>query len=216
MLTLIYQFYKQNLSHQSLVFKYMPWVNRLMFVSVVIVVTSMIISGIYANAIPMLLSSMFFIPSVWIFNYYAKKVVKQRYNIVAQGFLWCGPEYEVMRINLLKQYLKKEKLLTESKIKLLVDLFYKESESKKFSGFLTAGVFLALFVPLWSQFLGWIYQEAKNFEQVVEVTLVFLFVIVMIIIALEMTKRTALDIFNTKSQSLKNLARMLEETLVTL
>lgn len=148
-------------------------------------------------------------------NHSAKKVLKRKYNITPEDFLWAGTAYNKMRLMLLKNYLNERNLLTKEKLELIIELLYKRSDNTKQSGLIGVGLFLALFIPVWSQFVGSLYRNSFPLDQALTLLGIIIVVLVIVIGFLKMIQSVILDFTARKRETMRNVATLLEEILLT-
>ncbi len=216
MIQKLLDYYKKELSTSKLVFNQIRWLWWLfIFIG--------ILNGVIGFFIFILKKPEYFqIPFVIAFvvvflllNHSAKKEVKKRYNINSTGFLWGGIEYQEMLLEMLKAYLDKNNLYTDKKIRALIELLYKRAEKTRPTGLLGLGVFLALFIPVWSSFIGWLYENYSNtFQDALSLILLATVILAMIIGISRMTQTMLIDIFDRERQTMKELASKLEDLLL--
>lgn len=216
MLERIIIFYKRDLSSFNLVFKDIMWAWRL-FISVSIVSavgTILTVINNWPKIIIFFLIGSFLITFL-IINSKAKKKLISEYGIASEGFLWGGAAYQEKRLELLNKYLS-DNSIDKEKIKLLIELLYKRSEKNQPAGLVGAGLLLATFIPLWTQFLSWLFKGLGTFEEALYLFVSIIVLLLMIIVNLRMIQMMVIDILYREHETLKNLARMLEELLLTL
>ncbi|WP_407308936.1 hypothetical protein [Desulfosporosinus sp. SB140] len=105
--------------------------------------------------------------------------------------------------------------LDNKKIKMLIELLNKKSEKNQPAGLVGAGLLLAIFVPLWTQFLSWLFKSPGTFEQALYLFLSILIILQMIVMILRMIQVMVIDIVDKEHETLKSIAWMLEEILIT-
>ncbi|MFL0375441.1 hypothetical protein ACH0BY_16045 [Paenibacillus amylolyticus] len=164
MLEELLKYYKINLSTYALVFKYMPFLNALVsFLLILFVISGYILIIIVPLSffIPsyVKMSAIFFggililsILVVSIFNGKAKKILKNHYSIQVKKGGWRTDQFENMQRQFLTEYLKSKGLYSKEKLDLLIKILEKEIARSKSPTFLAPGAFLALFIPVWSQY----------------------------------------------------------------
>lgn len=124
--------------------------------------------------------------------------------------------YEELRIKMLRDYLENNKLMTEGKIKLLIELLYKKAQGTKQTGIIGIGVFLAFFIPIWSQFIAWLYKNPMTLDNALNIAGIFTTVLISLFVTLYMLQTMVKDIVDRKRETMRNLAGMLEQILLKL
>ncbi|MCQ4088387.1 hypothetical protein [Saccharibacillus sp. JS10] len=112
-----------------------------------------------------------FICSVWGLNIKAKKVLEQQYGMLPAKGIWRTSEYKIFQANLLKSYLKTHHLYTDEKIKLLIEGHEQELRQNKYPVLLNSGIVISLSVPLWIQYLTFLFKTVTTLE---EATIIFM------------------------------------------
>ena len=214
----IYKYYVDNLSSRKLVFKHMKlrWASFIIITVVTFIyslayfITNHIKAGIIA-LIPFVIYYQFI-------NYWAKNILESKHNIKSDNYIWAGSSYYGLRKSLLIKYLINKNIYTEKKIKELIDICNKEVEKKKRKGFINWGVLLAIFVPLWTQFLSAVFKvSASNISDTIQLFGSMLAIILFIFLMISATKSILNDILNDflnkESNGFSRLASALEDIL---
>ena len=136
MLDKIINFYKENVSYYSLVFKYKKGIYVTFFVSTLLSVLTLtafaiavsVKANVIACSVCFVLSLVFTVIMFLLLNKAAKKVLKSKYRIESNRFIWKCEAFEEKQTKLLTSYLKQKGILSEKKIKLLIDLYQNEKE----------------------------------------------------------------------------------------
>ncbi|MFD1886952.1 hypothetical protein [Paenibacillus wenxiniae] len=162
--------YKNNFTTYALVFKFMK--ARYRFANIMVVLLSVstyllviaipsaiinykiikIIGCIYAFIL--ILS----IVAVGLFDYSARKIIYKKYKIRSSDGAWRPQEFNKMQTEMIIDYLKTQKVYTEEKLERLAANLKDSIERKKSPSIWVAGVFLALFTPLWNQYMTYIFK----------------------------------------------------------
>jgi len=209
-------FYKKELSPLKLVFSEIKGVWYLFAMTSI---GTMVLFGIseylkWPEAIKLVFAACYIVLFLYT-NHSAKKVLNRKYNITSEGFLWSGTEYNKMRLMLLRNYLIERNLLTKEKLELIIELLYKRSDNTKQSDLIGVGLFLALFIPVWSQFVGWLYRNPFPLDQALTLLGIIIVVLVIVIGFLKMIQTVILDFTARKRETMRNVATLLEEILLT-
>ncbi|MGO4789548.1 hypothetical protein AB4124_19275 [Paenibacillus sp. 2KB_20] len=198
MLDELLKYYKSNLSTYSLVFKYMPFLNALVsFLFVLLIISACILilalplsfdapSYVKGSAIFFGVILILSILIVNIFNEKAKRILNNHYSIQVKKGGWRTEQFENMQRQFLIEYLRSKGLYSEEKLDFLTKLLEKEIVRSKPPTFLAPGAFLALFIPVWSQYAIFFFKafDSTKFNESTSVfvtfTLVALFISVCI------------------------------------
>lgn len=146
----------------------------------------------------------------------AKQVLAKKYLIQPDGLIWANVAYDELRINMLRDYLDNKQLLSEGKVKLLIELLYKKAQGTKHTGLIGAGFFLSFFVPKWSQFIAWLYKNPMTFDEALKIAGMFTTVLLGLFVTLYMFQTMVTDIVDRKRETMRTLAGMLEQILLML
>lgn len=165
MIEQIVKYYKIKVTTYGLVFKYMIFPYYLVLVllifSVIALLTfilnllmikqdaEVILHGIIFLALLFILSSITF---NW-FNKRAKKILKSKYKIFVTTKTWRTIEFDKLQTKKLMEYLELQQLNTPTKVTKLIEILNKDIERRKIPSLITPGVLLALFIPIWVQYL---------------------------------------------------------------
>ncbi|WP_411344968.1 hypothetical protein ACE3MZ_02425 [Paenibacillus sp. WLX1005] len=187
--------YKDNFTTYALVFKFMKiqyTLTNIMVVilafstySIIVALPTTIIVGftilkvlVVIYGCVLLLTLLFL---VW-FIYSAKKIIFKRYDILSSNGAWRSKEFDDHQSQLLIDYLKSKKVYTADKLKILITNLEAAIKQKKSPSVWTAGVFLALFTPLWNQYMTYLFKmaEGEDWLNVSKIVLVASVVIVFI------------------------------------
>lgn len=159
----------------------------------------------------------FLVGSFLTINSKAKKKVLE-YGIQPAGFLWKTDGYKSYQVDLLQGFLTNHNIQSEAKIKLLIDYLYKEIEDNKLPSFVTPSAFLALFVPLWIQFITYVFKGVSSMEMAVATTMGLAVIILILIASLNIIKISFIEIkdsvISSKIQMMRDLAKLLEDLLL--
>lgn len=233
MIELILKFYKKKVTSQQLIFRFMKIRYELMRMTFLLFMISILplIYSLFLNSVSSeyriqgIVSLIFFIFILLILiflvssmNKKAKKIAKQRYNINPNGWSWRTPDFEELQIELMREYLKKNHLYTENKIKLLILGLEKDIEKNKLPSLVNPGIFISLFVPIWIQYLTFRYKMITTEEHAISMLLFSALLILIIIIFVNFLKRASNELKELflvdDSMYKKMLLEKLEDTLL--
>jgi hypothetical protein len=114
--------------------------------------------------------------------------------------------------SLLIDYLTKENILkNEEKLETIKNIIYKQSNEKKFNGFLLPGIYLTLIIPIWLDFLNWIYEHTSSFTDIILISIFFFLFVSEIFFIIYGFKFIISDLLNRESNKLADLAYLLEK-----
>ncbi|MEJ8304009.1 hypothetical protein [Saccharibacillus sacchari] len=128
-------------------------------------------------------SALFFAFSTWGLNEKAKWILKHQYGMGTIKGIWRTPEYENLQADLLKDYLNEHHLYTDEKLKLLIEGYENETRKNKYPVLLNSGIVISLSVPLWIQYVTFIFRSVTTLEEATRV-LINGIIFVLIVIAL--------------------------------
>lgn len=152
------------------------------------------------------------------FNAKCKKINREKYGIESDGYIWRDVAFEEMQVELLLKYLGRNNLDTEGQIKYLISLAYKEADKKKYSGFIWPGVSLALFIPIWTQFVSNGFERASNPQDSLNIAGSFVSVSIFVLFCLAVLKYSIEEFrkafFNSEYRKLISFGRLLEGVLL--
>ncbi|ALP35939.1 hypothetical protein ASL14_06910 [Paenibacillus sp. IHB B 3084] len=160
----------------------------------------------------------------YVFIKKAKVIIKTRYSIQPKKGAWQTKEFYQYQFKCFENQLHLFNLYDEKKLEFLINLIEKEIARGKPKEYLASGVYLALFVPLWVQFLTAIY-KAVHVEvlSVAQEVLIFLGIGFGILIAIriwggykKMFAETAELFQNNDSQTLSEIIKLSESALLKL
>ncbi|MDR6777161.1 MULTISPECIES: hypothetical protein [Paenibacillus] len=169
-------YYKNNVTTYSLVFRYMRITYTIstgllvfliffaylsLLVMPTVLINYYILLYTFIGFITILFSS---IIALFINNKKAQRILYNHYKIEAASGIWRTEDFNNMQSQILINYLKRKNLYTAEKLKLLVKLLDKEIERSKSPSFLATGAFLALFAPIWLQYIITIFKKIEKWE----------------------------------------------------
>ncbi len=223
----IVDYYKRELGPYNLVFKNFkfPWpIFKLSVWGLVPCITFLIGKLAFKQfnyidilaAIPIILFGLL----LFILNSKSKHVLKQKYGIVSKGRIWRDYQFENLQVQLLGKYLQKNNMKSEKKVQHILCLINKCADEKKYKSFIWPGVGLAFLVPLWSQFISWLYKQIKTLQDFLYIS-VFLFIGILFMLfvvgmIISICKEVVDDVANAEANKLKVIARLLDNILISL
>lgn len=142
MLENLIKFYKKDLSSFHLVFSEIKLAWGLFLLSLILLFSSaIVISILKLPEVYNLIFVFIFLGMFLIINSGAKKVLIKKYSILPDSFIWSNVAFDELRIKMLRDFLDKNHLLSEEKLKLLIELLYKKAQGTKPAGLIGTGVF---------------------------------------------------------------------------
>ncbi|MEW9702944.1 hypothetical protein, partial [Paenibacillus sp. SI8] len=193
MLNGISRYYKESISSYGLVFRHLyvsyffttlsiisiPISGLLLIVGIIFSLIGLKVAPLFA--VPFITSILITIITITSLNNKVKKFVRRNYNLKPKKGLWRTQEFDDMQYNLLVEYLNKNNLYTEDKIKLLIDLLNKETERNKLPPLVIPSVVITFSVPIWIQYVTFIYKSLKETEKLIaSMTSFYLFALVLL------------------------------------
>ena len=140
----------------------------------------------------------------------------KKYLIQPDSFIWSNVALDELRIKMLRDYLDNNHLLSEAKLKLLIELLYKKAQGTKSTGIIGVGVFLSFIIPIWSQFIAWLYKNPLTLDEALKIAGTFTIALLGVFITLYMLQTMVKDIIDRKRETMRGLAGMLEQILLML
>jgi hypothetical protein len=189
-------YYKNNLTTYSLVFKYMKpiytlstYLLILLLISgyVTVLTAPLIIVGIkivYSVSILFGLALGLSILVINIISKKAKQIIRAHYTIDVKKGIWRTAEFDTLQIQLLINYLKSKGVYSKEKLESLIKLLEKEIERSKTPSFLAPSIFLALFIPAWSQYVIFLFKGIEGHRTSEAILLIAALVLTIFFIAL--------------------------------
>jgi|GEM_PF-4885212 len=212
----IINYYKYDLGMYNLILRYYKgWIYY--YIAYIIVSLIALSFLIMKNYIIVILMIVVLAIIFHLINYNIKKVLLKKYNIVSKSYLWDLNKFNKLRKNMLKNYLKNYGILTSDykKIKLIISYLYKESENRRFKGYVTPGLLLTLSLPAWAEVLKWIFKNLNTFYDVISIFAIILFLLAIFTFIVYGFKAIIIDdLLNRESKRLLDLANFIEEIVI--
>lgn len=214
------RYYIEDINNRKLIFSKMKFSWYLFMIYCVIYMVSTLI--IFFNKLDTLKSIYFgittaiFIIMFLDINNKCKKIVKNNYNIESESFLWGGNKFREYKKEKIVVFLKKNNAYKKESIKEIINICNNKSEYCKNKNYYNWGVFFAIFIPLWTQFISAIFRNiGSDITQIMSVFKDLVLIILMCFIALSMliyaVKEFYHEIVNARSNKIKELIVYLEE-----
>ncbi|EGW39079.1 hypothetical protein [Desulfosporosinus sp. OT] len=220
------EYYKTKISAFSLIFTHVKiqfYLFRISFIIFAICVFLFLFRlTIYQpslyNMLPIAISIAIFAGATLWLNSRSKLVIEKRYNIRPKGFVWKTSEIEKHQINLLKNWLKENKLISKEKVKSLIEILKKESDQRKLPSFFSSSIFLAVSVPVWVQFTSVEFKLITTVKEALATTIELMGVTFTIVIIAGAVKELLVDLrkllLNTEPQRIMQIIKLLEIILL--
>ncbi|KJD38585.1 hypothetical protein QD46_18135 [Paenibacillus polymyxa] len=169
-------YYKNNVTTYSLVFKYMRityfiCTGLIVFLIFFAYLSLLVMPTVFINYYILLYTFIGFITilfssiiALFIYNKKAQCILYNHYKIEVASGIWRTEDFNNMQSQILINYLKRKNLYTAEKLKLLVKLLDKEIERSKSPSFLATGAFLALFAPVWLQYIITVFKKIEKWK----------------------------------------------------
>lgn len=124
-----------------------------------------------------------------------------------------------MQTSMFVNYLKSNNLFSKEKMSLLVSFIEKNIEREKIPYFLAPGIFIGLFIPLWSQYVGFLLKGVKetDYNGLFGLTFVLVGVIMYFALAVGVYKmffHLGRDLFSFEYGLKKNFLLKIEDSLL--
>ncbi|GED60811.1 hypothetical protein ABER61_24235 [Brevibacillus formosus] len=225
------KYYKDNVSAYALVFRHF----KITYTFSAIMLILLILTGYLAIiTVPLVFISIWIFSSivvlflatlavtiitVSILDLKAKDVVRRRYSIRPKKGMWRTEEFNRIQDQIFVDYLKEKGLYTSDKLELLIKYIDKDIERSKLPPLVAPGIFIALFVPIWSQYVILLFKKiASNNAEETLLLIVFLALgILFIAICVGFFKRISnfiLDNLIVNVNIKKRLLEKLEDSLI--
>ncbi|RED32197.1 hypothetical protein [Paenibacillus sp. VMFN-D1] len=204
-------YFSNKLSAKSLVFKYMKGWDLFFWIALCFFIVGLILSIIYKNILFISAGILISIFATYKLNQKAKQIINDKYKIVIHTMLWSSDnQYYNYIQNQIKNYLCESQLNSERQLDKLIEQLSKRAESLKPTIFFLPGLFIVLFLPVWTQF------EIVLFKGVNVNTAIFLLVIhfillIFLVYLLAGIKHITDDLMTLKRQRVLNLINHIED-----
>lgn len=110
--------------------------------------------------------------------------MEHEHGIKRSAGVWRTPEFETLQADSLKDYLEEHHLYTDDKLKLLIEGYENETRKNKYPILINSGIVISLSVPLWIQYVTFIFKSVTTMEDATFVLMggiVFVLVIISLI-----------------------------------
>lgn len=220
----LYEYYKKISNLYNLVFRYIP----IQFFGVIIFNIIAALIGIFVifklfigNFLAQFLVEVVFIAlfwlSLWFLVRFSKSILNNKYKTYIKGInVGIGLD-DIIQVKIVDKLIELN-WYTSSKVEKLISRYEKHAENLKFKIPIIPSVFVILFIPLWSQFVGWKYKNITTYEEGMRTFYSFTAAILTVAVVLLMIKsffeNTFLGFLNRDYSSMKSLARILEDILL--
>lgn len=203
MLSELVNYYKNNLTVDSLVFKYMKSTRSLSICLMFLLMLSGylliftlpfdVIGVKVARYISVVFAIVYFLSALVTYNIgrRAKVILKNRYSIKVEKGIWRTTEFDFMQTQMLKSYLGSKNVYTKEKLERIMIFLEKEIERSKIPTFLAPSIFIAMFIPAWAQYIIFLFKgiEDNNFDEASTLIVILIGVCVFIALAVGTYKK---------------------------
>ncbi|WP_131724737.1 hypothetical protein [Paenibacillus solani] len=92
----------------------------------------------------------------------AKVVLRKHYGIDVKKGIWRTADFDTMQTQMLITYLESKNVYSKEKLEKMIIFLEKEIQRSKTPSFLAPSIFIALFIPAWSQSIIFLFKGIKN------------------------------------------------------
>ncbi|MGC5328980.1 hypothetical protein [Brevibacillus sp. SYSU BS000544] len=138
-----------------------------------------------------------------------KRLLILRYNCRQRGLLWDRNELNQYKMTKLDRLLIRYRIDSD-KLSKLSDILNKEAENWKISNYIGLGIIAVIFVPIWSEFIGWIYSKAESLTEALT-SMVYLVLFGVVLWQFLWMLKLVLELFDNRSIKTKELALMIDK-----
>lgn len=219
----LFNYYKKELNNYYLIFRFIkPWLVGLIIITCLLGLTVIAVTLISKSALYEFISIVLFIPLFWVslhfFSQKANKVIAKRYGIIHKGSTIGGDAFYNYKKVKVKNKLGRLCQDNSEAIQNLKTRLESESENIKVKIPTIPSVLAILFVPLWTQFIGWVFKNVTSYNEGMQVFGSILAVIIVVTGSLVMIKMffesVVLETMNRDSYKMRQLARILDDILL--
>jgi hypothetical protein len=153
------------------------------------------------------------LPTFLIINIEYKIVLKKRYNIDSKH-LWNIVEFHRIKKQKFKDFLIANKIITnENKFNYLISLIDEKLADSKTPYFINTSIVVAILLPVWTQFVMWVYQKrVVTGTDALFILFLTIWAVSLVIISIHSLKTIIYDDFvNAYYNKLKKLRTVLRE-----
>ncbi len=217
----LYEYYKKISGLYNLVFRYIPIpffgviiFNIITALVGIFIMFKMFIGNSWAQFFVSIAFIALFFASLWFLALSSRRVLRSKYKTDTKGINIGTGVYGVIQTKITDKLIELN-WYTPSKVEKLAIRYEKQAENLKFKIPVIPSVFVMLFIPLWTQFIGWIYRNVNTFEEGMKIFCVFAVIIVTVAVVLLVIKsffeNVFLEFLNRDYYLMKNLSRRLED-----
>jgi hypothetical protein len=214
MVSKILKYYKTNFGLWNVFFRHLKWGQFLLYIfPLIIAISSIIYLSFRLNldwlSIVGLLLMFAILP---FFKKESNRIVKEVHQFENKEQFFSN------RKNKFKTFLKDKGIDDKEKVNYLISLVNENIEESKTPFLVNRGLIAAIIVPIWVQFLGYIYKnEITSFEGALFVMVIFVILIIMVWVMISVLKMIFYDeIINSNYNRLRNIEKMLKDLYLTL
>lgn len=149
----------------------------------------------------------------WYLNKSAKMIVRRKYKIKSTGWIWRTREFDEMQNRIIINYLVRNNLYNENKIKLLIETLNKEIERRKLPSLIAPGIFISLFLPIWVQFMSFQYKTVETISSAIQILVGMTFLVLLAVFLINLTRWMIRELLDTVRMNDVTLRKALIEKL---
>ncbi|MEX3620115.1 hypothetical protein [Paenibacillus glucanolyticus] len=207
-------YFSKSLNSKALVFKYMKWVERFFWISLLIVIAGGVYTILFNKGSFLAIGIVIFIFAAYILNRKAKQIIKEKYGIVVQTKLWSADNrYHRYIQNQIEDYLSDRHLDTEKKLGKLTEQLNKRAERAKPTIFFLPGFFIVLFIPVWSQFQIVLF-KGISLNDAMYLLVIHFIILALLTYLLAVFKYITYDLVTLRRQSILHLIDYIEDIIL--
>jgi uncharacterized membrane protein YhaH (DUF805 family) len=146
------------------------------------------------------------------------ELFEEKFKIKVKDYNTSREIFSEIKIHQMINFLKSYNLNSQDKVKLLIEMIKQEIERRMLPVFFLPGLFLAMFIPIWSQLVRVIFDANKSPDYHTQVTVYLVLALVIIVPILGMYKNILYDLKQTfidrEISKLKELLKLFQEILL--
>ncbi|NJJ37797.1 hypothetical protein [Paenibacillus apii] len=228
----VLKYYEKSVRAYALVMYKIKWNYRIFVVSffcLILSSVSIVVCSIPSFpkvwSLPVIISfwtfvaiGIIFLTSYLFLNWRAKGIVRDKFGISHNHFIWRTSEFDRKQVKLMSEYLVRSNLLTTKKVGQLIELFREDIKNNKAAPLIAPGIALAFITPSWVQYINYVYTKNEDVKTVTDAQSVlmqtaFLALIIVIVVSVILRfKNEIADLFFSEQLNRKkNLVSLLED-----
>jgi energy-coupling factor transporter transmembrane protein EcfT len=214
MINSIEKYYQNKLSNRTLVFSHMKYWRVILISLIFIIILSVILLDSF-NVINSVISIGVGFLLLCIFNWKAKLVIKTQYKLPQKEILWGGEVLEHYKEKQLKEFLESNfNDNLKDRLKMVIDHLQKQISKNKVKEFFLPGVFIALGIPVWLEYVKWHFSRNLTINDGTHILFDLLIMVIFITYMYSMTRVMVLDLFSIKNSRYREMVEKLERIMI--